>query len=625
MPGGLAAGQLVDERYALEEPIGEDALGTVWRAHDNGLGRTVRLRDVRFSDDLFGHDPSRLAAALTRARTAIRVDHPRAVHVYDAFLDGDRLMLVTELVGGRPLADVVERKGPMHAKRVAAIGLDVLEALTAAHSIGIVHGMVSPALVLVADRGPSLLSGFGLAPAFDDPAAGAWVEALGSPPYLAPEQVNAIGEGIEAAPGPAADFWSLGATLYYAVEGTDAFESSGDAVGQAPRPPSRAGRLGPVLEQLLVEEPDGRVGADDLRRQLADVAGIDLDAPPAEDRRRSRRERRRADAEDGPSETMADETPPADEHDWSAVLRPPEDGGAKAGEWADWSAGVGGDASDVWLPGTEAQVLATPPAPETAPARRWSPETADARTEFVDSVTASAAPPPPASAPPEETTERPAPEPEPERKYRSTPSWPPPKQRRIGVTVLCGLCVFVMVALLVTNGRSSKSSNTTSGPTVPLRQRPVLSTDPASVPSAWEGYRNSEIGFGISYPPSWTLREDASSVTIREPTTGTQLRIDYTSPPGQDPEQTFTSEERTFPTQHPDYHRLQLSPANYLGHVAALWEFTYTDGNIAAHAVNLTVLTKHHRVTLSFEAPAASWDTMLPVFHGFLSSFRAPD
>jgi hypothetical protein len=184
--------------------------------------------------------------------------------------------------------------------------------------------------------------------------------------------------------------------------------------------------------------------------------------------------------------------------------------------------------------------------------------------------------------------------------------------------------VVVMVALLVTNGRPTHNDASRTSARQAAQQRPVLSTNPADVPSSWITYRNAAADFGTAYPPGWTVQEEGQVVTIREPSTGTQLRIDYSTPPGPDPEKAWTDLERSFSSQHPDYTRLQLSPATYLGHTAALWEFTYTDGNVRVHAVDLGLLTKKFRFALFFEAPADAWQSLLPTFRGFLSSFQAP-
>ena len=672
MPGGLATGQLLDERYALEERLGEDTLGTTWRAHDRGLGRTVCLRDLRWPDDLFAEEPARLKQALMAARLAIRLDHPGSIHVYDAFLDGDRLILVTEWTATRSLAALVARKGPLAPKRAAAIGLDLLDPLAAAHARNLVHGFLTPDTVLVPDKGIAQMSGLGMAPSFLDQASQAWMDAMAIAACLAPEQIELRGSS------PSSDLWALGATLYFAVEGTHAFESQDAVVDGPPRPAVHAKVLGPILERLLSKEPAWRPPMDELRHDLAEVAGVVLPgsepeppaAAPEEGRRRGRRDRLRANEEEPPAEPNWDaavagdgpswtDGPPGSAADTSDVWMPEfedeadgEDSAEPAEPWGEPDSGgsrmaapdlttdVDEAEDDPFAPGSwdeaasddviefEAPGLAGPPVSteETAAAEPFAAaapadaplEPAAAATPPGGEVTATAD-----SASPEAEAEAEAEEDESHR-FRSAPSWPPPVRRRsIGVIVLCSVVMIVMIALLITNGRLGRPRQAS---TQQANNRPVLGTDPALVPADWIAYRHPNIDLTISYPPKWTLREEGSLLTFREPATGTELRVDYKKPKGPDPEQVWLTQERDFLGKHPtDYKRLQLSPASYLGHVAALWEYTYLDGNLPVHAVDLGFLTDDYGFTLSFRAPAGTWDTMLPVFHGYLSSVKPPE
>lgn len=614
MPGALDAGQLVDDRYALEERIGEDALGTIWRAHDRGLGRTIVLRAVQFPGGVLREDPERRQAALTAGRQAIKVDHPRAVHVYDAFIDGGGLMMVTEVADGRTLASLVERK-PLPAKRVAAIGLDILEALEAAHRIGIVHGSVSPSVVLVPDRGRARLTGFGLSPSFRDASSTAWIEAAGTPACIAPEQAGLQGSG------EASDLWALGASLYYAGEGAHAFDGEPPAATLAlvahdpPRPSEKAGELWPILEQMLAREPRDRPSVEDIRAALTEVSGVvPVDeeaaeagggAAPVPSKRRTRRVRHRHD-HDPEAEAELDDAPPG--RDWGAAV-------AEDQAWVDWSADAARGASDIWLPGTEGLEpvqASTEPATDTAPAPNADAPDAPAAAARLAAV--------PASIPPAGVEEDADGEP---RHYRSTPSWPPPPKRRVGVTILCLMIAAVMLLLLVTEGRIGRS--TSSRTTLSAQQRPVLAADASAVPGDWITYRHPSVDFGIAHPPGWTLREEGAVITIRDPATGAELRVDYRQPPGPDPERSWEDLERSFSAQHPnDYKRLQLSPASFLGNVAALWEFTFAANNVALHAVDVGFLTKKYGFALYFQAPANAWSDLLPTFHAFLGSVRAP-
>jgi hypothetical protein len=642
MPGALAAGQLVDDRYALEEALDEDALGTVWRALDRGLGRHVSVRDVAFAGEEWRDDETHRRQALETARLAIRLDHPGAVHVYDAFLDGDRLVVVTELVKGRPLASVVARKGPLPAKRVAAMGLELLEPLVAAHAIGVVHGAVTPSAVLIPERGRFLLTGFGLAPRFLDATSTAWVLRVGTPACVAPEQASHRGSS------PASDLWSLGATLYHAVEGTHAFggETPGDVldaiVDGTLRPPRRAGRLLPLLAQLLDKDPEGRPAPEAIRQQLTEIAGVhppssptdgpeevEAEQPPVVAKRRIRRGRRSTAETEAPNGAVGDRQDGEDgedgeaattvgERDWDALVTSAAPTASDEPElmWRDWMPADGVDASDEWLPPSPRP---EPPADEP-PADEERATPAPVATPAADAAESGRA----AEATEAETEAEAEPEAEP-RRFRSTPSWPPPPRRRWGIAILSFVVVVVTVALLVTDGRIGRNRAQEEAAGRSGQERPVLATDPESVPRDWITYRNTSVDFGLSYPPGWTLREEGQTVTVRDPGTGTQLRMDYSSPPGPDPEETWAELERSFAGQHPDdYRRLQLSPATYLGHRAALWEFTYADGNAAKHAVDLGFVTKKYRFALFFESPADQWQAMLPTFRAFLSSVTAP-
>jgi len=654
MPGGLATGQLLDERYALEEPLGEDALGTTWRAYDRGLGRTVCLRDVRYpDDDLFADDGARLKQALMAARLAIRLDHPGAVHVYDAFLDGDRLMVVTEWTAARSLASLVSRKGPLAPRRVAALALDLLDPLAATHARGLVHGWLTPDNVLVADRGPARLAGLGMAPPFTEDSSRAWMDAMATSACLAPEQVK-----LQGATG-ASDLWALGATLYYAVEGAHAFESRQDVSDRHPRPSTNAKGLGEILERLLSKEPAWRPSVDDLRPQLAEVAGVALPSPAEEaaepsqevGRRRNRRDRRR----DEPGEPEAAAALPGGAGpvaepgtgteavpDWdAAVIEPPvADLPAEPEDtvWGDWSSDSTSEASDVWFPdagyGDE---------PAAAPSDPWARDTYRSAStwrgldESPDTEVEAGREPFGAEGggvaadvilddddDDDEADEGGAGDDDGHR-FRSSPSWPPQVRRRsVGIIFLCSLVMVVMVVLLVTNGRLGRPSTPSS---LRVEDRPVLATDNSLVPREWIAYRHPNVNFTVSYPRQWTLREEEGSlITIREPSTGTELRVDYRDGGRTDPVRTWEAQERDLAARHPnDYKRLQLSPASYLGHVAGLWEYTYLDGNLPVHAVDLGFLTDDHTFTMSFRAPASTWDTMLGMFQGFLSSVRAPE
>jgi hypothetical protein len=262
-------------------------MGTVWRADDVLLGRPVAVKEVELPAGPAGPDRVALRErALREARAAARLNHPGVVTLHDAVEADDRLFLVMELVEAPTLRELVERSGPLGPAAAVRVGLELLDALEAAHRAGIVHHDVKPANVMVTADGRTKLADFGIASLQEDTqrtltgvggAGGrgpdpATTAVFGSLPYVAPEQAS----GQPA--GPAADLWALGATLWFAVEGAAPFERAGPAATLAAilhdpaGRPARAGPLEPVLLALLVKDPQGRPPAAEVRRLLAPLA-----------------------------------------------------------------------------------------------------------------------------------------------------------------------------------------------------------------------------------------------------------------------------------------------------------------------------------------------------------------
>jgi serine/threonine protein kinase len=264
--------RLIAGRYALSEVIGRGGMGTVWLATDRVLERAVALKEVTFSVDLTAEERTVLRERTMReARAAARLDHPRVTTVYDVVEEDGRPWLVMEHVSARSLQDIIAEQGPLPPAAVAQIGLDVLAALEAAHEAGIVHRDVKPANVLVEADGHACLTDFGIATTMGDSSLTTHGALIGSPSYMAPERVN----GEE--PRPPVDLWSLGASLYAAVEGRPPF-ARGEAmatmmsvVSEHPAPMLHAGPLEPVLTGLLTKDPAARTSAETARQQLTAV------------------------------------------------------------------------------------------------------------------------------------------------------------------------------------------------------------------------------------------------------------------------------------------------------------------------------------------------------------------
>ena len=252
-PGTLVAG-----RYRLLERIGRGGFGVVWRARDERLGRRVAAKQLLPPAGAGGSDLGE--RGLREARFAARVAHPSAVAVYDAAHDGDCSWIIMELVPGRPLNALVREHGPLSPRQAAWVGLQVLGALRAAHAAGVVHRDVKPGNVLIARR-RVVLADFGIAALAGEPALPRSGVVPGAPAYTAPERAR----GEPAV--PASDLWSLGATLFYAVEGHRPYLGPGPAaivraiLTGEPVPPCHAGPLAPVITGLMRREIDARLTA----------------------------------------------------------------------------------------------------------------------------------------------------------------------------------------------------------------------------------------------------------------------------------------------------------------------------------------------------------------------------
>ena len=271
---------MVAGRYAIGELLGQGGMGTVWLATDRVLERQVAVKEVTFPLHVTEEERAVLRERTMReARAAGRLEHPHVTTVYDVVEEGGKPWLVMKHVAARSLQELIEERGPLPPAEVARIGLHVLDALGAAHALGIVHRDVKPANVLVGPDGSGCLTDFGIATTTGDSSLTTNGALIGSPSYMAPERAH----GDE--PRPPVDLWSLGATLYAAVEGRPPFDG-GDSmatlmsvVSEPPAPMLRAGPLEPVLRGLLTKDPDQRSTAAIARSQLAAVAAGNVTAP----------------------------------------------------------------------------------------------------------------------------------------------------------------------------------------------------------------------------------------------------------------------------------------------------------------------------------------------------------
>ncbi|WP_440097856.1 protein kinase domain-containing protein [Streptosporangium sp. H16] len=265
-------GRRVASRYQLLEAIGRGGMGIVWRAHDELLDREVAIKEVRYAD-MLGEDNQEDFNRRTKreARAAGRLTHPNVVVVHDVVEEDGRPWIVMQLVESRSLGKVLRQDGPLPPQRVAEIGLKLLEALRAAHAQGVLHRDVKPENVLLADDGRVVLTDFGIA-TLEAETALTMTGIAGTPAFIPPERIKGGSAQRES------DLWSLGATLYAAVEGKPPHDRGGALptmhaiLNDEPEPPLHAGPLAPVLEGLLRKDPALRMPYKEAERLLRRVA-----------------------------------------------------------------------------------------------------------------------------------------------------------------------------------------------------------------------------------------------------------------------------------------------------------------------------------------------------------------
>ncbi|GLW22324.1 hypothetical protein Mame01_23670 [Microbispora amethystogenes] len=265
--------RVVAGRYRLIEPLGRGGMGTVWRAVDQVLEREVAVKELHQSAEMTGTERDVFTIRTFReARAAGRISHPNVAAVYDAFEEGGYPWIVLELVPSRTLGSVIRDEGPLPPRRVAEIGAQVLAGLRVAHANGVLHRDVKPDNVLLAEDGRVVLTDFGIAAMEDDSPVTRTGMLVGTPAFIAPER--AAGRQAQRA----SDLWSLGVTLFLAVEGHSPF-NRGHALAtlaavmyEESGPMHRAGPLAPVIAGLLVKDPDVRMTADLAMQHLHAVA-----------------------------------------------------------------------------------------------------------------------------------------------------------------------------------------------------------------------------------------------------------------------------------------------------------------------------------------------------------------
>jgi hypothetical protein len=269
--GSRVGGERVLDRYRLVRRIGSGGFGVVWLAEDERLRRAVAVKRITM------HDAATAARAEREARAAARLSHPGIVTLYESGRDAEAVYLVSELVRGRTLADLMQ-DGDLSDRDVVRVGVALCDALAHAHGRGVIHRDVKPGNVIVPERpqdgaGVAKLTDFGIARMVGDEALTATGDVVGTLAYMAPEQADGRAVGEEA------DLYALGLVLYEALSGVNPVRGRG-AAATARRLGARFPALGRLrrdlplelcrgLDRAVLPRPEQRGTLGDLRDALA--------------------------------------------------------------------------------------------------------------------------------------------------------------------------------------------------------------------------------------------------------------------------------------------------------------------------------------------------------------------
>jgi eukaryotic-like serine/threonine-protein kinase len=565
-------------RYELVGRLGSGGMGTVWRAQDVVLGRAVAVKEIVFPHGLPDDEREVLRERTRReARAAARLDHPSAVTVYDVVEEEGAPFLVMELVEARTLADVVRSDGPLSPQHAAEVGLAVLGALEAAHRQGIVHRDVKPGNVLLTrdaagTPGRVVLTDFGIATSSGDASITSTGLILGSPSYIAPERCRG------QSPGPASDLWSLGASLFTAVEGRPPYDegdplSTVTAVVNGEHAPFRAaGPLQPVLEGLLERDPAARLDAGSARRLLQAVAGDGravATVPAAAAAVLPSRSTERTAA-----------LPIGDVHRAAEAQAP---GSVLA---------VGDGGPDVEAPDVPARVPA------------------------VGSS-----------------------HPDPRRSARPVRPAAPARRRSAALPLVLAALLVVATLLgglaLLTGGGADDTAApggapAETAPASPEAAEPEDQADeqddagaegevqrPDGVPADWIEYTHPEQGWTLFHPADYAVTDRGRLKQFRDESSRYTLRVDYTDSPRPSALQAWQEASPSFAAQLADYEELRLENVEFRGYDAAELEFTYRDPGSGAQ---LRVLDRN--LIVDGRAYALYWQVSADRFEESLEEFE---
>ncbi|MFD8300365.1 protein kinase domain-containing protein [Streptomyces bauhiniae] len=619
--------RLLAGRYRLGDVLGRGGMGTVWRAEDETLGRTVAVKELRFPSNIDEEEKRRLITRTLREAKAIaRIRNNSAVTVFDVVDEDDRPWIVMELVEGKSLAEVIREDGVLTPRRAAEVGLAVLDVLRSAHREGILHRDVKPSNVLIAEDGRVVLTDFGIAQVEGDPSITSTGMLVGAPSYISPERARGH------KPGPAADLWSLGGLLYASVEGVPPYDK-GSAIAtltavmtENPEEPKNAGPLGDVIKGLLTKEPERRLDDAGARAMLNKVIHAGDDPEPLDATR----------VVPIPAQAASPESPETGRDESGDKVRGALRSVRKAAGAASAAAAARSKSESGVTAGAGGRGTSdTPNSSANKPSSSWP-----------------VMPRPDMDLPP-----RPAP--------KASLTDVVPRRTLIVIAAVIALVLVVVGTVLAltlgdddkgtgAQGAPSASSSTKrdpdkggSGATGPDGSGSAPATDgsrsgeasDASTADDSDGKgnsgsgdsdddsagsagkkgsgsapvvttRKSSQGYSIGLPKGWSYGSSSAAGDRYTGPDGQKLLVAWTSTPKSDPVKDWENQERYMVRSQ--YDRIRIAKVDYRGWNTADWEFTYVDGGTKYRSIDRGfVVNDHLGHALMYTAKSAGWDDAL--------------
>ncbi|HEX8498227.1 MAG TPA: serine/threonine-protein kinase [Actinomycetales bacterium] len=579
--------RLIGSRYRLESVLGRGGMGVVWAAHDLVLGRPVAVKEVL---PVPGLSPEELAVVrrrtLDEARNAARLASGASVLVYDVVEEDGEPWIVMERLAPRTLDDVLRERGPLPTHEVAQLGLSLLDALDAAHAVGVLHRDVKPSNVMFRgeDRTDhAVLTDFGVARFVGDPSVTMTGTLIGSPAFVSPERAGG------AAASPASDLWALGVTLWIAAEGVSPFHRAGtletlSAVLTADPPrPQLAGPLAPLLTGLLHKDPDQRLTAAQARHALERIHGPRANRPehvavtdPVD---------RAAPLQPAvPLTAAAPVTAPAAPAAPPGDTRSPRGRGRLAAALAVTAvalAAVGVVAGSQLLDDGASRDAA-------APTRATSGASAPADGPAAPSA---------ATTPGAAGGGAPAPAPSTDAQPLPSPTDPS-----------TGATTEPDVTPSATGSASAGASRDAGAD--------------GAVAAGMRRY-SDRTGFSVVVPSDWQTERRGSRVYLRDPGSPAYLLVDQTDDPASDPVADWEQQERRVSKRLKGYRLIRIDPLQIGAWRGADWEFTHGAGT---HVLNRNLVTGPEQAyALYWSAPDSSWSQSLEQFEQVTRTFEPSD